>query len=265
MEINQIFGYLGALMVGLFLGLTGGGGSIITVPVLVYLFGLNPVTATAYSLFVVGSTSSFGAFQNFRNNLVEIRTAIIFAIPAFILVYITRRLIVPAISETVLEVNDFILTKNVFIMSVFAFAMIFSSYSMIKSKKKVEDVDESKKISIVSLLLIGVGVGLLTGFIGAGGGFLIIPALVLIAKLPMKKAVGTSLLIISVNSLIGFIGDLQQREIDWSFLLTFTAISIIGIIIGVSLSKYISGKSLKKGFGWFTLIVAFYIIYRELF
>lgn len=264
MEFTQILGYVGAFVVGLVLGLSGGGGSIITVPVMVYLIGVNPVTATAYSLFVVGSTSSIGAFQNFRKHLVDVKTAIIFAIPAFTVVYLTRRYLVPAIPETVFTVNDFVLTKDIFIMAFFAIIMFIASLSMIRSKRDVANPVFNSTINVLPLIFIGIGVGLLTGIVGAGGGFLIIPALVLLAKLPMKKAIGTSLFIISVNSLIGFTGDLQNREIDWSFLLVFTAISITGIIVGVYASKFISGTKLKRGFGWFTLLVAIYIIYREL-
>jgi uncharacterized membrane protein YfcA len=264
MDITEILGYIGAFVVGLVLGLSGGGGSIITVPVMVYLVGLNPVTATAYSLFVVGSTSSIGAFQNFRKQLVDVKTAIIFAIPAFTIVYLTRRYLVPAIPETVFKINDFVMTKEVFIMTFFAIIMFIASLSMIRSKRDIANPDFNSTINVPYLIVIGIGVGLLTGIVGAGGGFLIIPALVLLAKLPMKKAIGTSLFIISANSLIGFTGDLQQREIDWLFLLVFTAISIIGIMVGVYASKSISGTKLKRGFGWFTLLVAFYIIYREL-
>ena len=265
MEITEILGYIGAFVVGLVLGLSGGGGSIITVPVMVYLIGLNPVTATAYSLFVVGSTSTIGAIQNFRKHLIDFKTGIIFAIPAFTVVYLTRRYLVPAIPKTVFTVNNFIVTKDIFIMAFFAIIMILASLSMISSKREIVTSDLKLTINIPSLIAIGIIVGLLTGIVGAGGGFLIIPALVLLAKLPMKKAIGTSLFIISINSLIGFTGDLHNRIIDWSFLLIFTAISILGIIVGVYTSKFISGTKLKKGFGWFTLVVAIYIIYRELF
>ena len=265
MELIEIFGYVGAFIVGLVLGLSGGGGSIITVPVMVYLIGINPVTATAYSLFVVGTTSSIGAIQNFKKKLVDVKTAIIFAIPAFTVVYITRRYLVPAIPETIFTHKDFVMTNDIAIMIFFSIIMIIASFSMIISKRDIANPSFRSDIHIPFLVLIGIGVGLLTGIVGAGGGFLIIPALVLLAKLPMKTAIGTSLFIISINSLIGFTGDLQHRDIDWTFLLIFTAISILGIIVGVYFSKFISGAKLKKGFGWFTLLVAIYIIYRELF
>ncbi|WP_339627186.1 sulfite exporter TauE/SafE family protein [uncultured Winogradskyella sp.] len=267
MELTELFGYLGALIVGLVLGLIGGGGSILTVPILVYLIGLNPVVATAYSLFVVGVTSVIGAYKNFKKGLVDVKTAIIFAIPAFIAVYITRRFLVPIIPDSVFTLAGFEVTKNIFIMLFFAIIMLLASFSMIKAKKntKIDNTTTKIKYNYPLIAIEGILVGALTGLVGAGGGFLIIPALVLLVKLPMKKAVGTSLLIIAAKSLIGFLGDLSNLTIDWSFLLIFTSISIVGIIIGISLSKFISGKKLKTGFGYFTLIMAIYIIYKELF
>lgn len=267
MGITDILGYFGALIAGLVMGLIGGGGSILSVPILVYLLGLNPIVATAYSLFVVGTTSAIGAFQNFKKGLIDIKTAIIFATPALITVYLTRRFLVPMIPDIVLSVGDFKVTNTIFIMLLFAVIMLLASISMIRSKK---DTPDEKKTSEVNynfpvIAIEGILVGLLTGLVGAGGGFLIIPALVLLAKIPMKKAIGTSLLIIAVKSLIGFLGDINNLEIDWLFLLSFTGLSVIGIIIGVYLSKYISGKKLKKSFGYFTLIMAFYILYKELF
>ncbi|MDB9721132.1 sulfite exporter TauE/SafE family protein [Winogradskyella sp.] len=267
MELTELFGYLGALIVGLVLGLIGGGGSILTVPILVYLIGLNPVVATAYSLFVVGVTSVIGAYKNFKKGLVDVKTAIIFAIPAFIAVYITRRFLVPIIPDSVFTLAGFEVTKNIFIMLFFAIIMLLASFSMIKAKKntQIDNTTTKIKYNYPLIAIEGILVGALTGLVGAGGGFLIIPALVLLVKLPMKKAVGTSLLIIAAKSLIGFLGDLSNLNIDWPFLLIFTSISIVGIIIGMSLSKFISGKKLKTGFGYFTLIMAIYIIYKELF
>ncbi|MEM9678917.1 MAG: sulfite exporter TauE/SafE family protein [Bacteroidota bacterium] len=262
----EILGYIGALIVGIVLGLIGGGGSILTVPILVYLIGLNPIVGTAYSLFVVGVTSAVGAFQNFKKGLVDLKTAIIFAIPAFIAVYLTRLYLVPNIPEIVFEAGTFVVTNTIFIMVLFAVIMLLASLSMI-FKKQPTDTSETTKITYNFPLIAieGLAVGVLTGLVGAGGGFLIIPALVLLAKLPMKKAVGTSLLIITVKSLIGFLGDLPNINVDWSFLLIFTIISIIGIILGIYISKFISGRKLKKGFGLFTLIMAVYILYKELF
>ena len=263
MEIFEILGFVGAFLIGVVLGLIGGGGSILTVPVLVYLMYINPVTATAYSLFVVGFASLVGAIHNMKKGLVDYRTAIVFAIPAFIAVYITRKFIVPAIPENLFSFGEFMLTKNVGIMLFFSFIMLLASFSMIWSKSK--EILEHDKVSYNYPLIIieGLLIGVLTGVVGAGGGFLIIPALVLLAKLPMKKAVATSLLIIAIKSLIGFIGDVENMEIDWGFLSFFTGLSVLGIFAGTWLSKFIDGKKLKKGFGWFVLVMGIYIIIKE--
>lgn len=263
MDSTQVFGYLGALLIGLVLGLIGGGGSILTVPILVYLFYINPVTATAYSLFVVGVSALVGAIRNIQKGLVDFRTAIVFAVPAFIAVYGTRKYLVPAIPDELFSIGDFMVTKNIAIMVFFALIMLLASVSMIRNKRK--DIEDESKVTYNYPMIVieGLVVGLLTGIVGAGGGFLIIPALVLLAKLPMKKAVATSLLIIAIKSLIGFIGDVENLEIDWPFLLSFSALSIVGIFIGVWLNKFIDGKKLKKAFGWFVLIMAIYILIKE--
>ena len=267
MDILEILGYFGALVIGIVLGLIGGGGSILTVPVLVYLLGVNPVLATAYSLFVVGSSSLVGAIRNIPKKLIDFRTAIVFAIPAFISVYLTRLYLVPAIPEEIFKISGFMVTKDIGIMLNFAIIMFIASISMIREKKNCDENVKEEKVSYNYPLIVveGLVVGLLTGIVGAGGGFLIIPALVLLAKLPMKKAVATSLLIIAVKSLIGFLGDVQNLEIDWTFLLIFTGLSIGGIWLGVYLNNFIDGKKLKKGFGWFVLIMGIYIIWNELF
>ncbi len=264
MEIIEILGYLGALLIGVVLGLIGGGGSILTVPILVYALSLNPITATAYSLFIVGTTSLVGTIKNMLRGKVDIKTAIIFSIPAFIAVYLTRRYLIPAIPEEIFTIDNFLITKDLAIMLFFAIIMLLASVSMIKNQK-VDDVKEETVSYNYSLIIIeGAVVGVITGIVGAGGGFLIIPALVLLAKLPMKKAVATSLFIIAIKSLIGFIGDVENLEIDWNFLLLFTAISVVGIFIGIWLAKFIDGKKLKKAFGWFILLMGIYIIYKEL-
>ncbi|MFD2519196.1 sulfite exporter TauE/SafE family protein [Salinimicrobium flavum] len=265
MELFDFLGYIGALIIGIVLGLIGGGGSILTVPVLVYLLAINPVTATAYSLFVVGASSLVGAVKNMQKKRVAYRTAIVFSIPAFIAVYITRKYIVPAIPEHLIYIGGFEITKNIGIMLFFAFIMVLASVSMIMERKEKPVSTEKVKYNYPLIIIEGVVVGVLTGIVGAGGGFLIIPALVLLAKLPMKKAVATSLLIIAIKSLIGFIGDVENLEIDWPFLLLFTAISIIGIFIGIYLNRFINGKKLKRGFGWFVLLMGLYIIWKELF
>lgn len=258
----HLFGFVGALTVGLILGLIGGGGSILTVPVLVYLLGYNPVLATAYSLFVVGITSMVGTYQKHRKGLVDFKTGLAFSFPSFLAVYLSRRYVVPNIPETIATFGNYELTKEMSIMLFFAIIMFLAAISMIKNKKK--DALCPTKQHYSKTFVQGLFIGTITGIIGAGGGFLYIPALVLWAHLPMKKAVGTSLVIITINSLIGFIGDVQTLKIEWQFLLVFTSMAIGGIVIGVFLSKFISGKKLKKSFGFFTIIMAIYIIYKEI-
>ena len=257
----EILGYVGALFIGLVLGLTGGGGSILTVPILVYLMSINPVTATAYSLFIVGTTSTFGAIQNYRKNLVDIKNGFIFAIPSFVAVYLTRKYIVPEIPKIIIE-SPILITKETFLMLFFAVIMIFGALSVLKKKSQDTNKEENR-----NLILIGIQtftIGIIIGLVGAGGGFLIIPSLILFAKLPMRKAVGTSLFIIAMNSLVGFIGDVQNLEIDWLFLLTFSAISVVGIFLGMYLTKYTNESQLKKIFAYFVLVMAAIILLKEM-
>jgi len=246
MEIIEVLGYFGALLIGVVLGLIGGGGSILTVPIFVYILGIDPILATGYSLFVVGSAALVGAIRNTQKGMVDFKTGIIFAIPAFIAVYLTRKFLVPAIPNDLFSVGDFLVTKSNGTMIFFALIMLLAAYFMIKGR--TEEIDEETTVEYNYPLIIveGLVVGLLTGMVGAGGGFLIIPALVLLAKLPMKRAVATSLMIIAIKSLIGFIGDVENIEVDWTFLLSFTSISVIGIFLGIFLNKFIDGKKLKK-------------------
>jgi len=262
MDSLQVFGYLGALVVGLVLGLVGGGGSILTVPILVYVLGYNPVIATAYSLFVVGSSSLVGTIQKMRKGFVDIKIGLAFSFPSFMAVYLSRRYLVPNLPDTFVSFGNLSLTKDMAIMVFFAFVMLLASISMIRTKREEQQLLNIKQPYYLTFIQ-GLVIGTVTGLIGAGGGFLYVPALVLWAKLPMKKAVGTSLIIVTINSLIGFTGDLQTIQVNWLFLLSFSAFTILGILLGVFLSKYISGKKLKKGFGWFTLIMAIYIIFKE--
>jgi len=260
----EIVGYIFALIIGLTLGLTGGGGSILTVPILVYLMGTSPVLATAYSLFIVGTSALCGSISFMKQKLVHYKSALIFGAPALIAVYATRKFLMPIIPEQIFEIGSLMLSKDMLIMVVFAIIMVMASISMIRTKK--EKVEESQiiKYNYPMILVEGIIVGVVTGFIGAGGGFLIIPALVIFAKMPMKLAIGTSLLIIAIKSLIGFLGDIGEQNIDWIFLISFTAVAVIGIYFGVFLNKKISSKKLKQGFGWFVLAMGVFIIIKEI-
>lgn len=258
----EILGYLASVLIGITLGLIGGGGSILTVPILVYLFNIDAENATSYSLFIVGITAMIGAYRHYVLGNLNIKTAFYFALPSIASLLVVRKILLPKIPEVLFETNGFELTKNLLIMVVFAILMMAASISMIRKAKEVKKA----AVQYPRLALIGFAVGLITGFLGAGGGFLIIPALLFFANLPMKQAVGTSLFIIFINSLIGFGGDLLGGvSIDYQLLLTITAIAIAGMMIGTQLSKKIDGAKLKPAFGWFVLLMGIYIIGKEIF
>lgn len=258
----EYIGYFAAILIGITLGLIGGGGSILTVPILVYLFHINPEKATSYSLFVVGVTALVGCYRHYILGTLKIKPALFFAVPSVVSLLVVRKILLPKIPAIIFSINDFDVSKNILIMVVFACLMIAASVSMIRKSKEVT----AATIHYPRLALIGFVVGFITGFLGAGGGFLIIPALLFFANLPMKQAVGTSLFIIFINSLIGFAGDLAGSiAIDYTLLFTVTSIAVIGMLIGTRLSQKIDGNKLKPAFGWFVLVMGCYIIAKEIF
>jgi uncharacterized membrane protein YfcA len=260
----EVVGYLASILIGVALGLIGGGGSILTVPVLVYLLSVEPVIATGYSLFIVGTTSVVGSVSYFRKGLVNIRTAVVFGVPSIAAVFLTRAFIVPAIPDELFSIGNLMITKSILLMLIFAVLMIVASYSMIKKDRKSDGQEQVEQVFNYPLILVeGIVVGVLTGLVGAGGGFLIIPALVVLSKIPIKEAIGTSLVIIAAKSLLGFLGEGSEVALDWTLLLGVTAFAILGIFIGMALSKKIDGKKLKPAFGWFVLVMGIYIIIKE--
>lgn len=258
----EFAGYVASLFIGVSLGLIGGGGSILTVPVLVYLFAVSPTLAISYSLFIVGITSLVGAYNNYRKHLVNFKTVLLFGSSSITTVFIARKFIIPFVPDVFFTIGSFNVTHALFVMVVFALLMVAASVSMIKSK--TIEVENGRKSSPAVLIVYGILIGLVTGFLGAGGGFLLIPALVILMKLPMKEAIGTSLLIIALNSLIGFLGDLGRHPTDWLMIIIISAISIAGIFIGGYFNQRVNPTRLKKGFGWFVLIMGIYIIVKEL-
>ncbi|WP_104735507.1 sulfite exporter TauE/SafE family protein [Hanstruepera ponticola] len=265
MDLLEIFGYISALIIGISLGLIGGGGSILAVPVLAYLFMVNEKVATAYSLFVVGLSALIGGIKQHFKGYVDWRTAFVFGVPAIIGVTLVRHYVVPALPDVLFHIGEFEFTRRMGMFGLFALLMIPAAFSMLKKREEKADNKEIK-YNYPLILLEGLVVGAITGFIGAGGGFLIIPALVILANVKMKVAVGTSLIIIAFKSLLGFfLGDALTMEIDWVFLLTFTALSLIGIFIGSYLGNFIDGNKLKKGFGYFIFVMAIFIFYMEFF
>lgn len=334
MEISYYIGYACALLIGTLLGMIGGGGSILTVPVLVYLMGVDPVLATAYSLFVVGISSMVGSVEYMRKGMLSYKTALVFAAPSLAAVFATRHYLIPALPQTLFSINGYDMTrdlafgfvlvigivwaallllrkklalanaklgpvlalmapaalmvflvrqfvipripdhlieigslsvtKNQGILLLFAVIMLLASFAMIrKPQTSGEEVSEQPDFKYGKIMLDGAVVGTVTGIVGAGGGFLIIPALVLLAKLPMKLAVGTSLLIITIKSLLGFLGDISNPAIDWKLLLIFSSISVAGIFVGSRLSARVPADLLKRGFGYFTLVMGLFMILKE--
>lgn len=261
----QYLGYIASILMGVVLGVMGGGGSILTVPILVYIFALSPLVATGYSLFVVGTTALIGSIMYVRNKDVDFQAGFAFAIPSVIGVNISRGLIIPNIPDAIAQLDSFVLTKEILIMTTFAALMIAASYSMIKKQTNQKQTTRRSFTRFAWIALQGLVIGVIAGFVGAGGGFLIIPALVLIAGLNMRKAIGTSLVIIAVQSLLGFVGDLSRGFIvDWSMLLVVTAFSIIGIALGFSVAHKIKEQKLKITFGWFILIMGTVIFLEQL-
>ena len=258
----EIYGYLASIFVGLILGILGGGGSILTIPILVYIFHLDVVTASAYSLFIVGITSLAGSIPKYKDHLVNLRTGILFGLPSIITIFITRKWIVPAIPEVLFDYSTVVLTKRMLLLGIFALLMILAAIAMLKEEKPLIHHEQSNKGLLISIE--GSLIGFLTGLVGAGGGFLIIPALVLLTGLPFKTAVGTSLFIIAINSLMGFMGDVLNFQMDWIFLLTFTTLAVCGILIGTHVCKYISSAKLRRSFAWFVLIMGCWILIAEL-
>ncbi len=264
----EIAGYIAAILIGIVLGMMGGGGSILTVPVLVYLLDIDPLTSTTYSLFIVGVTSLTGGTRAYTKKQVDFKAVSEFGIPSIFSIFIMRHFILPAIPEKLFSLGKLIVTRDMLLMVVFACLMLIASAFMIfngdDEEKNENSINLERNSKLLPLALWGLGIGFITGLLGAGGGFLIIPALVLFVKLPMKTAIGTSLVIIAINSIFGFLFSLKQTNLDWQILLLFTLLAIIGIYLGGLWAEKIQGKTLKKWFGWFVVVMGVYIIIKEL-
>lgn len=258
----EILGYLASIGIGIILGLLGGGGSILSIPILVYLFHLDAVLASAYSLFIVGVTSFVGAIPKYKDHLVNIHTGLLFGLPSIAAIFFTRKWIVPSIPDIIFQTGSFTLSKRLLILGLFGLLMILASYSIMKGRKHIKADEGESRIPLI--IFEGLLIGFLTGMVGAGGGFLIIPALVWLTRLPFKTAVGTSLFIIAINSLMGFLGDILNYPMDWKFLLGITGLAVFGILIGNKLQKKISADKLRSIFGWLILMMGILILIKEL-
>lgn len=261
----QIIGYSASILMGITLGMMGAGGSILTVPILVYIFQLSPIIATTYSLFIVGSTAFVGGLRYLQRKEVDLQTGMVFAVPSFAGVYIMKAYIIPAIPDPIFSSATISISKSILIMMVFAIIMVAASISMLKSKSNSVRQQKSQVMHFLSISVQGYFVGSVAGFVGAGGGFLIIPALVVLIGMPMKNALGTSLFIIAANSLFGFVGGMKNLpSIEWYFLIQIAILAIIGIFIGMRFSNKVSDKKLKKIFGYFVLVMGCYILFDQI-
>ncbi len=265
MDVYQILGYLGAVLTGLVLGLLGGGGALLSIPVLVYLFHLPASVATGYSLFLVGVTATSGAVQNLRKKLVDYPALLYYGIPSTLTVYCMRRFAMPAIPEHIFTLGSFTLDKDHLILFILSLVMFIVAYKMITAKEGEPETGTAHKTNYAELMFYAVLIGSFLGLVGAGGGILMIPALIHLANLSMRKAVGTSLVLVAANSFIGFLGDVHSNpHMDWKFLLLFSAFSIAGVFTGTYLHRFIHGNQLKKYFGWFILAVAVMMVVKEM-
>lgn len=261
----EIAAYLLAALAGISLGLIGSGGSVLMMPILIYAMGVNPVLATSYSLFITGVTSVIGTVNNFTRKLVDAKTALTFGTTSVVVVFLIRRWVMPHIPEHLFYAGSYAVTKSFAVLLLFAILLVFAAVAMIKSSMQKTNETKQLNSALWKLMAYGVFIGIVTGLLGAGGGFLIVPVLVILLKLQVQQAVGTSLFIIALNSLIGFAADIGHFKTDWQLLLSVTGAAVAGIFAGTMLSHKINGKQLKKIFGWFVLFMGVYIIVKELF
>lgn len=262
----EIFGYFGALGIGLVMGLTGSGGSILSVPILAYLFNYDEKTATAYSLFIVGVTAAVGSFRVIKEKMIHPKMVLFFGLPAVLGILLTRSWIIPYLPEKLFEINGFPISRRMFVFGLFACLMLLAFYTMThKAKHNLEDNIKETPIRFHPLIVTeGFFLGVFMGIVGAGGGFLMVPAMMLIANLSVKKAIGTSMVIVCLNSLAGFfLGDFLYMKVDWKFLFSFVVIALIGVMIGGKLNHFVNGQRLKAGFAYFILVMAIFIFIME--
>lgn len=264
MGFVDFLGFFLAVLVGFTMGLFGGGGAILTVPIMVYLFKIAPSLATAYSLFVVGIAALNGVISYTRQSLVSYKAALAFGLPSLLTVFIARKFILPSLPPVLFQLNQLTLSKEVALMIFFSIVMLLASVSMIRGRKSSQDLAEpDQNWNYSRIILQSCIVGLIIGMVGAGGGFLFVPSLMFFTRLPVKKAIGTSLLIITFNSLIGFIGDVLEQTIQWDFLSLFAGLAIAGIYLGIYISQFVSPARLKVSFGWFVLMMGIFILVKE--
>ncbi len=250
MNIFLILGLVLSALIGLSLGLIGGGGSIITVPVLVYVLGVEAHEAVGMSLAVVGATSLVGSFLHYRRGAVQLRTGLIFGVAG----------IIGALLGSPLT----LLLSPAALMMAFAVLMLTVGSLMLRTKASDErDQTDTKALIVWKALMAGLGIGILTGFLGVGGGFLIVPALVMFGGSGMKDAIGTSLFVIFVNCVAGIVGHASQNHFDWNLTALVTVLAVTGTIFGTLISHRVAPEKLQTGFAVFVLGVAVFLFAKN--
>ena len=262
--MKELITYAASLFVGLSLGMIGAGGSILTVPVFIFILKIDPLTSSIYSMFVVGISSLAGGIKSIFHKLVDIKTMFVFGIPSVTGVLVARNFIFPSIPDQIFSLGGFVVSKKILFMFCISTLMFFAAVKMLQAaSSKRETTRDEPHVKPGFLIIQGLIVGIITGLFGIGGGFLIVPALYFWTHLPMKKAVGTTLLIIAMNSLFSFSTCYAASVINWSLLIRFSLGAIIGIFIGTRIAEKISGDYLKKIFGWFVMAISFYIVIKQ--
>ncbi len=263
----EILGYGLAVVIGLVMGLMGGGGAILAVMVFLYIFQIPDIDlVTAYSIMMIGLGATVATIRHAQKGNIAFKMGLIFAIPVILGTYFARIYLINLIPDPIFSIGTLDISKRLFILSILCILLLYASVRMIRSANQKQDSVESKVADTpyVKVILLGLAIGLLSGLVGAGGGFLIIPVLVMFLHFPIKKAIGTTLLILAMKSFIGFIGDMQAgRDIDWAFLGIFGTLVVIGVLIGVVLSSRVPSQKLRPAFGWFILSMASLILVKE--
>jgi hypothetical protein len=258
----ELFGYASLIGVGFLLGMMGAGGSILSVPILVYLFSLDVVVASSYSLFIVGSTSVVGTALKHHDHFIDIPAAVQLGVPSVLATFCTRKWLVCSLPDILFTYGSIPITRRALLLSVFAMVVIISSLMVIHSRQSTSDESTSRPYPL-ALILAGLGVGFLSGLAGVGGGFLILPALMLFAGLSFNVAAGSALPIIAMNSLVGFLGGAYSHSVNWLFLASISMLATLGIFIGDLFASRFSPNTLKRIFGWSALVLGIWILVKE--
>lgn len=267
MSLLHAIGFLGALITGLLLGLVGGGGSLLAVPILTVLFSVGPETATQDALLVVGLTSSIGVADHLRQRTIHWPSVARFGLPSLLTVWLTRHWLLPLLPTVLVDTSFLTLTKTRLISLGFVLVMVVAAVGMLRpTTPSPTSIPTDRNTFVWKLSAQGVAVGLLTGLVGTGGGFLIVPGLVILAGLPLTVAVGTSLLLVCLNSLVGFISTSGYGPpSDYSLLLLFSALSVGGVLLGNRLARYVPTDRLRPAFGYFMLLVSIGMLIHEFY